>query len=76
MIVKYKKRIILRKAAISSLNGILWYRRITEGNKSNIFKTIVRSIVIYGAETWHLKYKANSQFNSNENGFLEICFNF
>ena len=41
----------------------------TKENKSRIFKTIVRCTVTYGTETWHLKYKINSQLIAMEMDF-------
>ena len=57
------------KSAISTLNSILWDKKITKENKSLIFKAIVRSIATYGSEIWQLKYQTISKLLTMEMDF-------
>ena len=52
------------------LNGILWDRHIKKETKINIYKTIVRSVLTYGTETWILNKKIKSKLASTEMDFL------
>ena len=55
---------------LSMLNGILWDRHIQKETKINIYKTIVRSVLTYGTETWILNKKIKSKLASTEMDFL------
>ena len=48
------ERINKDRIAISKLNGVPWDRNISSRTKTKIFNTIVRSTIMYGAETWTL----------------------
>lgn len=50
-----KWRIIKAKC----FNSILWFKQITEKRTFNVYKTMAKSTLLYGAETWRVigKYK-------------------
>lgn len=54
-----EKRIINAKKIIGCLNGILWSKSITKRRKFNIYETMIKSNLLYGAETWRIteRYK-------------------
>ena len=64
------ERIAKGRSTISMLNGILWDRHIKKETKINIYKTIVRSVLTYGTETWILNKKIKSKLASTEMDFL------
>lgn len=47
-----RERIGQGRRAIKRLNGIWWNKEISKRRKYNIYNTIVKSIVLYGAEVW------------------------
>lgn len=55
-----EKRIIQARKIITCLNSIFWSKEITKRRKFNIYETMVKSTLLYGAETWRIteKYKA------------------
>lgn len=52
-------RIVQARKAISCLNSILWSKEITKKRKYNIYESMIKSTLLYGAETWRLteRYK-------------------
>jgi len=36
------------------LNSIWWHRNITKNRKLYIYRTIIQSILVYGAEVWQI----------------------
>ncbi|XP_030760238.1 uncharacterized protein LOC115885465, partial [Sitophilus oryzae] len=54
-----EKRIINAKKIIGCLNGILWSKSIIKRIKFNIHETMIKSNLLYGAETWRIteRYK-------------------
>lgn len=54
-----EKRMIQARKIIGCLNSIFWNKEITKKRKFN-YETIVKSTLLYGAETWRIteKYKA------------------
>ena len=42
-------------AAVTKLNSILWGRDVAPKTKTHIYHAIVKSAIIYAAETWCLK---------------------
>ena len=52
------------------LNGILWDKTIFKTTKINIYKSLVRSVLTYGVETWILILKVKSKLHSTEMDFL------
>ena len=62
-------RINRGRAAITKLSNILWDRDVTAKTKTHIYHAIVKSTIIYAAETWRLKAKTVSKLNSIEMDF-------
>lgn len=50
-------RIIQAKRAIRCLNNILWSTQISNKRKFNIYETMIKSSLLYDAETWRLTEK-------------------
>ena len=49
-----KKRITQAKRTIGCLNGVFWSTEIGKKRKFNIYETLVKSSLLYGAETWRI----------------------
>lgn len=47
-----RQRIGQGRRGIKRLNGIWWSKEITKKRKYNIYNTVIKSIVLYGAEAW------------------------
>ena len=52
--IKIDRWIYEGKRAIGMLNSLMWSSNILAKTKKIIYKTIVESVMIYGAETWTL----------------------
>jgi len=63
------ERINRGRAAITKLNSILWGRDVTPKTNTHIYHAIVKSTIIYAAETWCLK-KNVSKTEFHRNGLL------
>lgn len=50
--VEIKERIAQGRRVISRLKSIWWHKDISKGRKMQIYNTVVKSIVLYGVETW------------------------
>ena len=53
--MKYKKRLLLGRKALTNLNSILKSRDITLSTEVHIVKATVFPVVIYGCESWTIK---------------------
>jgi len=51
---------------ISALNGTWWSKDITNNLKKMIYKSMVKSVLIYGAETWILYEDDSRRINAAE----------
>lgn len=49
-----KKRVTQARRTIGCLNNILWSKEIGKHRKYNIYNTMIKSSLLYGAETWRL----------------------
>jgi len=58
--MKYKKRLLLGRKALTNLNSILKSRDITLSTEVHIVKATVFSVVMHGSESWTIK-KAECQ---------------
>ena len=67
-----KVRIGQAKTATKQLNSLLWSPRITKNNKIRIYKTIVESIGLYGAELWEIN-KRNKSIRAMELDYWRRC---
>jgi hypothetical protein len=52
------------------LNSVLWNRNILHSTKLLIYKSIVKSILTYGAETWTIKQKHRHKLLATEKDYL------
>ena len=55
-----KRRLLLRRKAMTNLDSLLKSRDIAQPTKVNLVKTMVFPVVIYGCESWTIK-KAECQ---------------
>ena len=49
-----KHRISQTRKAINALNSIWWHKNITKNRKLYIYRTVIQSILVYGAEEWQI----------------------
>lgn len=61
-----EKRIVQAKKVIGCLNGILWSKEITKKRKYNIYETMIKSTLLYGAETWRVSEKQKKKLETVE----------
>ena len=71
--IEIKKRIGQGRQVTRQLNGILWNTHIRQETKIRIYKTIVESIVTYGAEVWEMTESLRGKLLSMEMGFWRRC---
>ena len=50
-----RRRVTQARKKIGALNGIWWSKDITKNWKKIIYNSMVKSVLIYGAETWSLQ---------------------
>jgi hypothetical protein len=51
------------------LNSVLWIRNILLSTKLLIYKSVVKSILTYGGETWSIKRKRRHKLLVTEKGY-------
>jgi len=49
-----RSRVIQARKCIACLNGVLWSKDIRKERKLNIYNVLIKSSLLYGAETWRL----------------------
>jgi hypothetical protein len=49
-----RSRVMQARKCIACLNGILWSKEIRKERKLNIYNALIKSSLLYGAETWRL----------------------
>jgi hypothetical protein len=49
-----RHRVTQTRKTVGALNGVWWSKDITKNRKKMIYKSMVKSVLIYGAETWSL----------------------
>ena len=59
-------RVIQARRVIRCINGILWSTEITKNRKYNIYETLVKSILLYGCETWRLTERNKRKLETTE----------
>jgi hypothetical protein len=64
------KRISETRRVISMLNSVSWNRNILHSTKILIYKSIVKRILTYGAETWTIKQKHRRKLLATEMDYL------
>lgn len=65
-----QERIRKGKQAIGALNPILWERNIRKHTKKRIYNTIVKSVVIYGSESWEITKDNRRKLRATEMDFM------
>ena len=59
---------------IACLNGILWSKEIRKKGKLNIYSALIKSSLLYGAETWRLTENNRRQVEATEmDGLRRSC---
>jgi len=61
-----RHRVTQARKIIGALNGVWWSKDITENRKKVIYNSIVKSVLIYGAETWSLYEDDRGRINATE----------
>lgn len=61
-----KKRITQARRTIGCLNGIFWSQEIGKKRKLTIYETLVKSSLIYGAETWRMTENNRRKLEATE----------
>jgi hypothetical protein len=59
-------RVTQARKIIGALNGIWWSKDITKNRKKVIYNSVVKSVLIYGAETWSLYEDDRRRINATE----------
>ena len=54
------------RKAINALNSIWWHKDITKNRKLYIYQTIIKSILMYGAEVWQIPTREINNILSTE----------
>ncbi|PSN48631.1 hypothetical protein C0J52_12701, partial [Blattella germanica] len=67
--LEIQQRVQKGKIAIRQLHSILWNKTINKDVKRMIYKTIVESIVLYGAEVWEIPKKSENKLKAMEMDF-------
>jgi len=57
-----KHRISQTRKAVNALNSIWWHKNITKNGKLYIYRTIIQSILVYGAEVWQIPTREINKF--------------
>lgn len=65
-----RERITKGRKAIGALNSLLWEKEIRRETKKRIYKSIVESVMIYGAEVWDVSKKNKQKLLATEMDFL------
>ncbi|KAH1008987.1 hypothetical protein HUJ04_001416 [Dendroctonus ponderosae] len=61
-----EKRLVKAKKQIGYLNGILWSKEITTKRKFNIYERMVKSSILYEAETWRVTDRQKKKVDAVE----------
>ena len=61
-----RHRVIQARKIIGELNGIWWSKDMTKNRKKIIYNSMVKSVLIYGAETWSLYEDDRRRINATE----------
>ena len=56
----------IRCRGIGALNGVWWSKNIIRNRKKMIYNSMVKSVLIYGAETWSLYEDDRRRTNATE----------
>jgi len=61
-----RHRVTQARKIIGALNGVWWLKDITKNRKKVIYSSMVKSVLIYGAETWSLCEDDRRRINATE----------
>jgi hypothetical protein len=61
-----RQRVTKARKKIDALNGIWWSTDITKNGKKIMYNSTVKSVLIYGAETWILYEEDRRRINGTE----------
>jgi uncharacterized membrane protein len=61
-----RHRVTQARKIISALNGVWWSKNITRNRKKIIYSNMVKSVLIYGAETWSLYEDDRRRINATQ----------
>ena len=64
--IKFKRRLILGRKAMTNLNSLLKSRDITLPTKVHLVKAMVFPVVMYGCEIWSIKKSECRRINAFE----------
>jgi hypothetical protein len=59
-------RVSQTRKSVNALNYIWWHKNFTKNRKLYIYHTIIQSILMYGAEVWHIPNKEINKILSTE----------
>jgi hypothetical protein len=59
-------RVTQARKIIDALNGVWWSKNITRNRKKIIYNSMVKSVLIYGVETWSLYEDDRKRINATE----------
>jgi len=63
----YKRhRVTQARKIIGALNGVWWSKYITRNGEKMIYNSMVKSVLIYGSETWSLYEDDRRRINATE----------
>ena len=65
-IKKIRHRVTQARKIIGALNGVWWSKNTTRNRKNMIYNSMVKSVPIYGAETWSLYEDDRRRINATE----------
>ena len=65
-----RHRVTQARKIIGALNGVWWSKDVTKNRQNMIYNSMVKSVVIYGAEPWSLCEDDRRRINANEMGAL------
>lgn len=65
-----QNRITKGQQTIGALNGILWSKAISKKQKSRLYSSIFKSIILYGCETWQINKSQEAKLNTIAMDFL------
>ena len=68
-----RSRVIQARKCIACLKGILWSKDIRKEKKLNIYNTLSKSSLLYGAETWRLTENNRIRVEATEMDALRRC---
>ena len=67
-----RHRVTQARKIIGTLNGVWWSKNITRSRKKMIYNSMVKSVLIYGAETWSLYEDDRRRINGTEMDRLSL----